>query len=194
MTEPTTTHTTIPNSELAIDAPARSINALQLRDNNTFVREGQGQFVYFTADGTYTVPASLSRVRVTVVGGGGGGGGASGSAGGGGGAAIESLEKVTIGSSVTVTVGAGGTTTVTGGTSSFGAFCSATGGVGGAASGAGGLGGTGSGGDVNFSGQPGGPAGGVPAGGVSGAGIAGIGGRGSVESGADGIVIIEEYY
>jgi hypothetical protein len=35
-----TDFTTIPNSELAVDAPARSINALQLRDNPIAITEG----------------------------------------------------------------------------------------------------------------------------------------------------------
>lgn len=35
-----TTWTTIPDSELAVDAPARSINALQLRDNPIAMSEG----------------------------------------------------------------------------------------------------------------------------------------------------------
>lgn len=35
-----TTFTTIPDSELAVDAPARSINALQLRDNPIAITEG----------------------------------------------------------------------------------------------------------------------------------------------------------
>lgn len=35
-----TTYTAIPNSELAVDAPARSINALQLRDNPIAITEG----------------------------------------------------------------------------------------------------------------------------------------------------------
>src|SRR5690606_27862803 len=56
---------------------------------------------YFTANGTFTVPAGVSTVRVYVAGGGGGGGGWAGSNGG------------------------------NGGTSSFGSHCSATGGQGG---------------------------------------------------------------
>jgi len=106
---------------------------------------------------TWTKPANLVAVKVTVVGGGGGllapptttaGGG------GGGGATIEYIPAPSIPGPVTVTVGAaGGTTapTLSGGTSSFGAFCSATGGAGSAGSGGAGTGGT-----INFTGGTGG--------------------------------------
>ena len=108
---------------------------------------------------TWTKPANLVAVKVTVVGGGGGLAAPDQSAGGagGGGAAIEYLPAPSIPGPVTVTVGAGGATTapVTGGTSSFGALCSATGGAGGGSS-AGGAGGTGSGGTINFTGESGG--------------------------------------
>lgn len=122
----------------------------------------------FTSSGTWTKPAGITSVKVTVVGGGGGGGSTAtsqrkGSGGGGGGAAIEFID-VTGTASETVTVGAagtggaaGGNNGVTGGTSSFGSFCSATGGVGGIASTSGngeigGVGGSGSGGDINLTG------------------------------------------
>jgi hypothetical protein len=105
---------------------------------------------------TWTKPANLVAVKVTVVGGGGGlvSGTSTEGGGGGGGAAIEYIPAPSIPGPVTVTVGvAGGTTapTLSGGTSSFGALCSATGGAGG-----GGSGGTGSGGTVNFTGGTGG--------------------------------------
>jgi hypothetical protein len=110
----------------------------------------------FTASGTFTVPAGVSRVLAEVWGGGGGGSGTNGGSGGGGGYSRR-VVGVTPGSSVTVTVGTGGASGSGGGaagnglTSSFGAFCSATGGTG-AATGPGG-GGAGSGGDVNATGQ-----------------------------------------
>jgi len=72
----------------------------------------------FTASGTFTVPAGVTAVKVTLCGGGGGGSGMSNYA-----------------------VSTGGT----GGTSSFGAYCSATGGAGGKSSGGIAAGGTGSG-------------------------------------------------
>jgi hypothetical protein len=121
-----------------------------------------------TGTSTFTVPAGVTAVKVTVVAGGGGGGGPSaqsraGGGGGGGGTAIEWVTGLTPGSTVTVTVGAGGTATAganggTGGTSSFGAFCSATGGaggVGGNAFGGGGAAGTATGGNFNIPGGAG---------------------------------------
>jgi hypothetical protein len=99
----------------------------------------------FTSTGTFTVPAGITKVKVTVVGGGGGSGAAriniccqfpATAGGGGGGAAIEIISGLTPGGTVAVTVGAGGTAGSaganggTGGTSSFGAYCSATGGAG----------------------------------------------------------------
>lgn len=121
---------------------------------------------------TWTKPAGLKAVKVTVVGGGGGAATVPGALGeytrggaGAGGAAIEYIPAPSIPGPVTVTVGVGGPATAptAGGTSSFGTFCSATGGSAGAAaspSGAatarGGAGGAGSGGTINFTGQSGG--------------------------------------
>ncbi|QJQ19532.1 phage tail protein [Pseudomonas sp. SK] len=92
---------------------------------------------------TWTVPAGVRKVWVTVTGAGGGGGCSDpatnlGSAGGGGGGISQRLVDLTGVTSVSVTVGAGGagataisTAGGSGGTSSFGAYLSATGGVGG---------------------------------------------------------------
>lgn len=109
----------------------------------------------FTSSGTFTVPAGITKVKVTVVG---GGGGANDNwyyvGGGGGGAAIKVISGLTPGSTVTVTVGAGGSANNDGGTSSFGAYCSATGGAKGPGSGVtGASGGIGSNGDLNIKGQ-----------------------------------------
>jgi hypothetical protein len=133
----------------------------------------------YTSPATWTKPASVKAVKVTVVGGGGGGGAAhlsdpsSPSAsyvGGGGGAAIEYLDAPAIPGPVSVTVGSGGAGGTlpsppngnagsTGGTSSFGPFLSATGGGGGSGPGTPGerpgTGGTGSGGQLNFTGGAG---------------------------------------
>jgi hypothetical protein len=128
---------------------------------------GGGDFALraFASPGTWTKPAGLKQVKVTVVGAGGtGGNGASnaptqssssGGGGGGGGAAIEWLTAASIPGPVAVTAG--------GGTNSFGAFCSATAGAtGGSLNGnsisstPGGAGGAGSGGTFNINGGGGG--------------------------------------
>jgi hypothetical protein len=117
----------------------------------------------FTTSGTFTVPAGVTKVKVTVVGGGGGGTTATSSTpqggGGAGGAAIKVITGLTPGGTVAVTVDPGGAAETAGGTSSFGTYCSATGGARAAVRtgnpGPGGAGGTGSGGDVNFTGGAG---------------------------------------
>ena len=87
----------------------------------------------FTASGTFTVPTSITKVKVTVFGGGGGACITQGAPGGLGGVAIG-YYTVTSGASITVTIGAGGASASgagsSGGTTSFGAFISATGGAG----------------------------------------------------------------
>jgi hypothetical protein len=71
----------------------------------------------FTAGGTFTIPAGITSLKVTVVGGGGGSGASLGAVdafactggGGGGGTAISYLTGLTPGNTLTVTIGAGGT-------------------------------------------------------------------------------------
>lgn len=155
----------------------------------------------FSSSGTFTVPAGVYRLKVTVVGGGASGGstgtstGLSGAGGGAGGTAIRWLSVVP-GQTITVTVGLGGASAAAGAgapgiggnagnTSSFGAFCSATGGSPGngavAGNTSGGQGGVGSGADLNFGGGAG--ADGQPntfgSGGNGGNSIYGGGGRAS---------------
>lgn len=90
---------------------------------------GRGQV--FTSTGTFTVPAGVTAVQVTVIGGGGGAGGSYSGRG-----------------AVAYTGG-------TGGTSSFGAYCSATGGAGSYSFGGGSAGGSGVSGDINSTGAQG---------------------------------------
>jgi len=131
------------------------------------LRPGFSQHTVFTASGSFTVPAGVSTVKVTVIGGGGAGGThatLSAAGGGAGGQAMMLVSGLTSGSVIPVTVGGGGTASTTagnggaGGTSSFGTYVSATGGQGGtggsaAATCAGGAGGAGVGGDANFGGS-----------------------------------------
>ena len=74
---------------------------------------GDYAMTVFTSPGTWTKPAGLVAVKVTVIGGGGGGGngypGSSyGGGGGGGGSAIEYLDAPAIPGPVSVTIGSGG--------------------------------------------------------------------------------------
>lgn len=113
-----------------------------------------------------------SFIIVEAIGGGGGGGGsaavaAGGGGGGAGGYVRKKIANATLGSTETITIGAGGTAGSsaggnggTGGTTSLGAQCSATGGAGGTGGGvsgsyAGGAGGQGASGDLNLIGAPG---------------------------------------
>lgn len=137
----------------------------------------------FSASGTYTPTSGMKYCIVECIGGGGGGGGIAvtstticAAAGGGGGGAYSRniFSSATIGSSQTVTIGAGGTAGSTapgaggsGGTTTLGALATAAGGGGGvpstgAAGGfslgvAGGVGGASGAGSVSLAGQPGGP-------------------------------------
>jgi hypothetical protein len=102
----------------------------------------------FSANGTFTVPAGVTSLRVTVV----GGGGLKSCccchcteyalSGGSGGAAIKIINGLTPGQTISVTVGG------VGGTSSFGTYCSATGAINGSP-------GVGVNGDVDLNGSQG---------------------------------------
>lgn len=128
-----------------------------------------------TSTGTWTKPAGITKIKVTVVGGGGGGGGCASTAsttcrsggGGAGGNAIKFID-VSMTSSEAVTIGAGGpggntsgSNGSSGNTTSFGAHCSATGGAPGQGDSVGnvrkegGAAGSGTGGDINNNGSAG---------------------------------------
>ena len=238
---------------LLTDSDTAVLNSM-ITDERAFRTSSNGQYVrtrVFVAGSpnpdTWTKPAGLKRVRVTVIGGGASGAGgvatgasqvSTGSGGGAGGAAIKTIEASALGATESVAIGLGGaassTTGNNGGTSSFGSHCSATGGVGGngagpstSASAKGVLGGIGTGGDLNIRGGSGHPGhatnaefsqaggggdsilgGGGPAPNDSqaaGAGGAyGAGGSGAARpenqalinsgAGANGVVIVEEFF
>jgi hypothetical protein len=133
----------------------------------------------FTAPGTFTTPASTTRMKISVVGGGGGGTDGTfqpvfpsptlypGGGGGGGGSAIY-VGAVTANTPYPITVGTAGINgpngspnpyaspnSTPGNSSSFGSLVSATGGNGGTFANAGGAGGTGTGGNLNLTGVKG---------------------------------------
>jgi len=134
---------------------------------------GGGDYIMnaYTSPATWTKPAGLKAVKVTVVGGGGSGGtgGPSGSGcsgpggnGGNGGGALKYIDAPAIPGPISVTVGTAANT------SSFGPLVSATGGGNGGpgpalATGTHGAGGAGSNGTVDLSGQPGAITPGTPA-------------------------------
>lgn len=134
----------------------------------------------FTASGTYTPTTGMRYCKVEVFGAGGSGGGSTSSVaghlavssgGGAGGYARDFYYQTDIGTSQTITIGAGGAAPTAGnnngnagGTTSFGSLLSATGGSGGVNSGdttvgavpSGGAGGVGTGGDLQLTGSAGG--------------------------------------
>jgi len=190
-------YTNVPDSVLEPGDPIRSVDIIAIKDNIEHYAENNGTTTVFTSPGTWSKPATVQRIKVTVIGGGGNGGsgptGSGGSGGGGGGgAAIRWIPAPSIPGPVSVTRGAAG------GTSSFGAFASATGGQSGTTavsfqSRGGGDGGVGSGGDLNIGGSGGGAGGSAPSpspanlvfGGAGGSSIFGGGGAGT---GAGGVI------
>ncbi len=162
----------------------------------------------FTENGTFTVPAGVTKIFVTLVGAGGGGGGGTGDptqlrggGGGGGAAVVDYYVPVTPGTQYTITVGVGGAggvgqDGVDGGDTSFGSVVSVEGGNAGVCanpSGAGGTGGTGiteasgiTAGSIRKFAGGNGAAGGGDGGGGGGGSILGAGGTGGTPNGAAG--------
>lgn len=164
---------------------------------------GFSRIVRFTASGTWTVPAGVTRARVRIWAGGGGGGGngiaGAGGGGGGGGYAEDILAGLVPGAAIAITIGAAGIAGANtgtagsnnggaGGTSSFGASLSATGGQGGGGSassaGVAGLGGSGTGGGSNALLATGGP--GSAGTGATSSAVGGRGGEGAMGGGGGG--------
>lgn len=125
--------------------PVADLSATGTPSASTFLRGdgswqaaggGQIQSQVFTANGTWTAPTGVTRVRAVVIGGGGGNFGAGcGSQQGWQGGYAAGDYTVTPGTGYAITVGVGGAgvttgTSAAGGTSSFAAFVSATGGSG----------------------------------------------------------------
>jgi hypothetical protein len=103
----------------------------------------------FTASGTYTPTTGKTTFLVFITGGGGGsGGGSFGSSGGGAGTAVRLYNTTELGSSASITIGAGGGVGASGGSSSFtpagtvGVMSGLGGGAGAVATGTGGTGGS----------------------------------------------------
>ena len=125
---------------------------------------GFSNIAVFTSSATWTIPAGVTKCKVTVIGGGGNGGTGGGPScgsfyspgggGGGGGTAIKFLSGLTPGNTINCTVGGvSGNSTITSGTQTISTVTGGGGGNGAAL--APGGGGSASGGDINFSGSAG---------------------------------------
>lgn len=165
---------------------------------------GAPKFQAFVSSGTFTIPASVTGLKATVVAGGGAGGGGTvtinGGGGGSGSAAIRYFSGLTPGNTIIVTIGAGGTgasalpggngsnSTLTSGTQTITTVTTVAGTGGasntsGSAGGGAGLGG--SGGDINFGGAGGN--GGIPGTSIGGNGGGSLfGGGGQNAAGTNG--------
>ena len=81
----------------------------------------------FTSDGTFTVPAGVTKILVTAFGA--GGGGYFSVAGGGGERIIKKAYSVTPGTAISIKIGVGGTNGVAGGTTVIGSLVTVAGGI-----------------------------------------------------------------
>lgn len=170
-------------------APSTNGNVL-MSNGTTWISQsftGVNNIRVFTSPDTFTVPAGIFKVKVTVVGAGGNGAGSTLNAQplgvGGGGAGGVAIKICTVAPADVISVTIGGI----GVNSSFGGFCSASSGSSATTdSAAGGAGGTGTNGDLNITGQAGFRANG----GTSGAGGTSFyGSSGASVASATGIVI-----
>jgi hypothetical protein len=203
--------TSIPNSSLQNSSITINSSPVALGGSTTIPVGGNYVMSTYVSPATWTKPADLKAIKVTISGGGGAGGTSPSAApspgvpGGGGGFTIGYIPAPSIPGPVAITAGPG--------TNSFGAFCSATGGSNGGPSvpvANPAPGGSGTGGLINFTGANGAGTG-SPRGfsyltqhdtlsGPSGAGYLYGGGGAAAKtpavggSGAPGIVIIEEFY
>ena len=214
------------NGTSAVQVVAPSTTGNVLTSNGTTwtsaapASPGIGADVFTTGtSASYTIPAGITKIKVTIIGGGGGGAGvgtgcpgSNGGGGGGGGSSIVYLTGLTPGGTITYTVGAGGTAGASdasggsGGTSSITVSAttySATGGSGGLTNGTGGAGGNSSGtagavtskGGIGITPGGGGYGGGTilsPTGDAAGRGGGGRGaGTSSSTAGSAGVVMFE---
>jgi len=115
---------------VAIASPYGAVTLISNGGAKWIVQRPKIRQQIFTASGTWTCPAGVDLVRVTVAGGGGGGAspGSGGGGGGGGGMVVTKTISVVPGTAYTITVGSGGAAGAAGGSSSFGALVTATGG------------------------------------------------------------------
>jgi len=205
------------SASITVDAQGRITSVSNVTWNTTSIVSSPITTMNVRTTGTsntWTIPAGVTKVRVTVVGGGGnggGGGGQNGGGGGGGGTAIKILSGLTPGNTLLYTVGSATvTSSVASGTQILASNITATGGATGSTGDGfqpGGAGGVGSGGDLNIGGSDGSCTSvGEASGGTSylggsgrasnGSGKAyggggGGGGPGSSNPGAAGVVIFE---
>jgi len=167
------TWTSIADARLEPDKPARSIDALALRDNPIAIAENAANapkvdqyYLLITTSTTWTVPKT-GQYWIDLIGGGGGGGDGTGGGGGGSGYVASKVLTLTQGDTYPIVIGIagnGGASAASGfgGAATTGFGLSAAGGGGGGGSPSGGGGGTGHSSGRNGSGGIGGKGGSAP--------------------------------